>query len=174
MQGALFFGILFLIGLILWIRSGGRPLEGFEDAAALKPEMNPDGTPVIPLVSPRDQTLLKGEVKPFAEPSTALLAPPPGQLASVGTRPQSDPAMEKVSAGRIQSVLESLKGFFEREAPGLSQLGDPSVQLPMSTAKGDRGRLEDELAVLKRNPGLESSLSVEDVNAIVNIKTLKG
>lgn len=170
MQGILFFGILFVIGLVLWIRSGGRPLEGFEDgagaAAPPKPEMNPDGTPVIPLVSPRDQTLLKGEVKAFAEPSTALLAPPPGQLASVGTRPQSDPATEKASAGRIQSVLESLRGFFEREAPGLFKLGDPSVQLPMSTAKGDRGRLEDELAVLKRNPGLESSLTIEDVNGM--------
>jgi hypothetical protein len=166
MQGILFLGILLVIGIVLWIRSGGRPLEGFEDATVATPERNPDGTPVIPLLSPRDQTLLKGEVKPFAEPSTALLAAPPGQLASVGSRPQRDPAMETASAGRIQSVLESIKGFFDREAPGLSRLGDPSVQLPLSTAKGDRGRLEDELAVLKRNPGLESSLMVEDVNGM--------
>jgi hypothetical protein len=74
--------------------------------------------------------------------------------------------MEKAPAARIQSVLESIRGFFEREAPGLSRLGDPSVQLPLSTAKGDRGRLEDELAVLKRNPGLESSLTIEDVNGM--------
>ena len=160
MEGILFFGIIILIALILWKRGGSR--EGFQDAP-------PDGAspgPVIPLISPRDQTLLKGEVKPFAEPSTALLAPPPGQLASVGSRPASDPASEKATAGRIQSVLESLKGFFAREAPGLSKLGDPSVQLPLTTAKADRGRLEDELAVLKRNPGLESSLTVEDVNGM--------
>jgi hypothetical protein len=36
----------------------------------------------------------------------------------------------------------------------------------LTTAKGDRGRLEDELAVLKRNPGLESSMTVEDVNGV--------
>jgi hypothetical protein len=160
MEGILFFGIVILIAFILWKRGSGT--EGFQDTS-------PDGAspgPVIPLISPRDQTLLKGEVKPFAEPSTALLAPPPGQLASVGSRPASDPASEKATAGRIQSVLESLKGFFIREAPGLSKLGDPSVQLPLTTAKGDRGRLEDELAVLKRNPGLESSMTVEDINGV--------
>jgi hypothetical protein len=160
MEGILFFGIIILIAFILWKRGSGT--EGFQDVP-------PDGAspgPVIPLISPRDQTLLKGEVKPFAEPSTALLAPPPGQLASVGSRPATDPASEKATAGRIQSVLESLKGFFAREAPGLSKLGDPSVQLPLSTAKGDRGRLEDELAVLKRNPGLESSMTIEDINGV--------
>lgn len=164
MEGLLFLGILILIGIIVWKRSGGRPFEGFTDTPETPAGASPG--PTIPLISPRGQTLLQGEVKPFAEPSTALLAPPPGQTASVGTRPSSDPAMEKASAGRIQSVLESLQGFFTREAPGLSKLGDPSVQLPLSTAKADRARLEDEMAVLKRNPGLESSMTVEDVNGV--------
>jgi hypothetical protein len=164
MERVLFLGLLILIVAILWKRSGGRPWEGFTDTPETPAGASPG--PTIPLVSPRDQTLLKGEVKPFAEPSTALLAPPPGQIASVVSRPASDPVTEKAPAGRIQSVLESLIGFFTREAPGLSKIGDPSVQLPLSTAKGDRGRLEDEIAVLKRNPGLESSMTVEDVNGV--------
>ena len=160
MKGSLFFLVLLIIGFILW--NYGPKKEGFEGDAP----STPSGEPVIPLISPRAQTLLKGEVQPFAEPTTALLAPPPGQIASVGSRPAEDPASQKAPAGRIQSVSVSLEGFFIEEAPGLMKLGDASVQLPLSTARADKGRLKDELMVLKRNPGLESSLTQEDVDGI--------
>lgn len=103
---------------------------------------------------------------PFTENSAPLLSPPPGQTASVNSLPKEDPAMQKGSAGRIQSVYESLVGFFETDAPGLQKLGDASIQLPLSTSKSDLGRLNDELNVLKRNPGLESTLTTEDINGI--------
>ena len=122
--------------------------------------------PSIPLISPRYQTLTKGEVQPFAPPNTTLLAPPPGQSASVNSQPATDPALEKSKSGRIQSVYESMVGFFKADAPGLQKLGDPSIQLPLSTARSDTGRLKDEIAVLSRNPGLESNLTDEDVDAI--------
>jgi len=150
--------VVLVIILIAWnVNTKAAGTEGFQDAS---PGLN------IPLISPRQQTLMKGEVKDFAPPSTELLAPPPGQLASVNTRPAEDPAMEKSKLGRIQSVYESLQGFFDREEPGLSKMGDPSVQLPLTTARGDRARLRDELGVLKRNPGLNSSLTEEDLNGI--------
>ena len=120
----------------------------------------------IPLISPRYQTLVKGEVQDFAPPSATLLAPPPGQSASVNTKPDADPAMQKSSSGRIQSVQESLTGFFKTDAPGLQKLGEPSVQLPLSTARSDLQRLKDEMNVLSRNPGLESSLTSEDLDGI--------
>lgn len=95
-----------------------------------------------------------------------LLAPPPGQSASVNSQPAEDPALQKASAGRIQSGYESLTGFFETDAPGLQKMGDPSVQLALSTARSDRTRLSDEFAVLQRNPGIESTLTEDDVNSI--------
>jgi len=52
------------------------------------------------------------------------------------------------------------------EEPGLNRLGDPSVTLPLGTSRADRQRLEDELNVLNRNPGLQSSLTVKDLNEI--------
>jgi hypothetical protein len=143
------------ISIIVWLSSTS---EGFQDV------QNPQ--PSVPLISPRYQTLTKGEVQPFAPPNTTLLAPPPGQSASVNSQPASDPAMEKSNAGRIQSVYESMVGFFKTDAPGLQKIGDPSVQLPLSTARSDMGRLKDELGVLSRNPGLESSLTGEDVDSI--------
>ena len=166
MKGLLFFLVLLIIGGIVWSQRHSSIVEKFEGSPAGKGLETPSGEPVIPLISPRGQTLLKGEVQPFAEPSTALLAPPPGQIASVGTLPTEDPSNQKAPAGRIQSVSESLEGFFVAEAPGLMKLGDASVQLPLSTARADKGRLKDELMVLKRNPGLESSLTQEDVDGV--------
>ena len=154
MKGLLFFGMLLGIAFIAWYASK----EGFQDMP--NPELS------IPLISPRYQTLTTGAVKPFTEPSTALLAPPPGQTASINALPSEDPALQKASAQRIQSVYESLKGFFINEAPGLQKMGEPSIQLPLTTAVSDRGRLQDELNVLKRNPGLESNLTTEDVNGV--------
>jgi hypothetical protein len=52
------------------------------------------------------------------------------------------------------------------EAAGLNKLGDPSVTLPLGTARADRQRLEDEVNVLNRNPGLQSSLTLQDLNEI--------
>jgi hypothetical protein len=45
------------------------------------------------------------------------------------------------------------------EAPGLEKLSDPAVQLPLVTARGDLQRLTDEISVLKRNPGIDSSIT---------------
>jgi hypothetical protein len=159
MKGLLFFLVLLGIGLVFWTTYTN---EGFQDST---PEAaNPK--PVIPLISPRYQTLTSGDVQAFAPPSTTLLGPPPGQSASVNTQPASDPAMEKAKAGRIQSVYESLIGFFKTDAPGLQKIGDPSIQLPLATARSDQGRLKDEMTVLSRNPGLESNITDEDLDGI--------
>ena len=155
MEGILFFLVILGIALVAWNSSK----DGFQDMEAPKP--------TIPLISPRYQTLTKGEVMPFAPPSTTLLAPPPGQSASVNTQPATNPALEKTKSARIKSVYESMVGFFTTDAPGLQKLGDPSIQLPLSTARSDMGRLKDELAVLSRNPGLESNLTDSDVDAVL-------
>jgi hypothetical protein len=156
MKGLLFFLVLLGIAFVAWAVTSK---DGFQD-------MPPGPGLNIPLISPRYQTLTKGEVQPFAPPSTALLAPPPGQSASVNTQPAEDPAMQKATSGRIQSVFESLMGFFKTDAAGLQKIGDPSIQLPLSTARSDRTRLKDELDVLARNPGLESTLTGDDVDGI--------
>ena len=157
MKAIVFFISLIVILGIVWYKANIS--EGFDDFPP-----NPELT--IPIISPRSQTLASGEVKPFTEPSTALLAPPPGQQASVNALPAEDPAMQKGKESRVRGIYETMKGFFTTDAPGLQKLGDPTVQLPMSTARSDLRRLKDEVHVLKRNPGLESSLTDEDLNGI--------
>lgn len=170
MKGYLFFGVSLLIAFVVWNVYATKK-EGFQ-AGAGTAELG-DQPPAgafpgiqIPLLSPRQQTLQKGAVADFAPPTTNLLAAPPGQLASVNTFPAIDPEQQPVAATRIQSIYESLAGFFRREAPGLETLSDPSVSLPLTTARADRSRLGDELEVLKRNPGIRSTVTEEDMAGI--------
>ena len=156
MKGLLFFLILLGVAFLAWSINSK---DGFQDIPP-SVELN------VPLVSPRYKALTGGNVQPFAPPSTALLAPPPGESASVNTQPAEDPAMQKATSGRIENVFQSLMGFFKTDATGLEKIGDPSIQLPLTTARSDRIRLKDELNVLARNPGLESSLTSEDVDGI--------
>jgi hypothetical protein len=172
MKSFLFFLVLSGIILFAYLVSDKDGFQNMGTGANTTPEgdITPEGASPglnIPLISPRHQTLMNGAtVKPFTEPSTELLAPPPGQAASVNARPAENPALQKVSSGRLQSVFESLVGFFQNDAPHLQKMGDPAIQLPLNTAIADKGRVEDELAVISKNPGLNSTLTEEDVNGI--------
>jgi len=176
MKSFLFFLVAIGILVVLWYFSYtvGSSAEGFQDQAQDQAQAQGETPPPganpgmnIPLISPRQQTLGLGEeVNAFAPPSATLLAPPPGQTASVNTRPFEDPAMEKAGYGDVKQLQESMIGFLNNEAPGLQELGDPSIQLPLQTARSDKARLDDELAVLDRNPGLESSLTTQDLFGI--------
>ena len=168
MKGLLFFVILIGIGIVLWMTSQKDGFQDFQLPSAYEDTTPPGASPSlnVPVVSPKQQMFTQAAVQPFAPPSTALLAPPPGQSASVNTKPAEDPALQKASPGRIQSVYESMNGFFQTAEAGLQTLGDPSVQLPLTTARSDRIRLKDEMTVLARNPGLESTLTEEGLSGI--------
>ena len=148
MKRELFLILLVIIGILLWKYS--METEEFQDFVMPKP--NPQPSPVA-----------KGDPLPFAPPSTSLLAPPPGQTASVNSYPADDPAQQKANTKRIKGLLETLNGFIKREGPGLAELGDPAVKIPLQTAHADARRLNDELSVLERNPGVESTLSEMNV-----------
>jgi hypothetical protein len=156
---ALIFIILFLAVLYaIWYNS--KPKEGFQ-ASAEAPVVN------IPPAQPEVKALLgSGGPVAFTPPTTALLAPPPGQMASVNTFAYEDPSLEKAPLRRIQEVQANLKGFFANEANGLAKTSDPTVSLPLHTAKGDLQRLQDEVNVMARNPGIPSTLTQQDINEV--------
>jgi len=131
-----------------------QPQEGFKDVNVPSPQ-----PPVIALLG-------SGGPVPLAPSTTDLLTPPPGQTASVNSFAYEDPSLEKAPLQRIKVVLESLKAFFQYDAPGLSAMSDPVVVLPLGTAKSDLQRLKDEMDVMAKNPGLPSSLTQQDLNEI--------
>ncbi len=158
MKSLLFWSLLAVVVVIL-VYASHFSVDGFTIQYPT-PEL------VIPKVNPPRETLTAGDFKAYAPPSFTLLAPPPGGAASVNTLPYRDPALEKAPYARIRNLFETANGFTLNEAPKLSSESDPAVQLPLTTLRADIRRLGDEMQVLSRNPGIDSSLTQSDVDGI--------
>ena len=96
----------------------------------------------------------------------ALVGAPYGELASTAPQYYRDPENETASRERIITSTAQLRGFLSFEAPLMRGLSDPAVQLPLSQAKADLPRLEQELYFLQQNPGLQSKLKVIDLDTV--------
>jgi hypothetical protein len=96
----------------------------------------------------------------------ALVGSPYGEMASTSPQYYRDPETETASRERIITTTAQLRGFLSFEAPLMRGLSDPAVQLPMSQAKADLPRLEQELYFLQQNPGLQSQLRVLDLDTV--------
>ena len=110
---------------------------------------------------PAPQRLQTGDYSAYSPPSATLLTP--GGIASINSLPTTDPSLEKSSLHRIKEILETANGFVQVEAP---QMSDSSVQLPLTTLHADIRRMNDEVLVLQRNPGLTSTLTQHDLDEI--------
>jgi len=150
-----YFTTLFLIVVIVGFSFTVNKKESFENAVKFRqPE------------SPVPQKNVSDEVKPYTYQSDTLLSPSPGQIGSFNSLPYIDPSLEKAKYERILNIETTLQGFLNNEATSLTELSDPAIVLPLTTARSDLTRLRNELRVLKRNPGIDSSLTQEDVNEI--------
>ena len=163
MKGLLFFGFLLIV---LLVASYGLQKEGFvnpgSNASLLAPKV------IVPKVNPKPAPLEIGTPAPYLPPAEKDYGPAFGDIARINTLPYKDPSLEAAPYKRLAELLESLKGFFAFEAKGLEKRSDPQIQLPLTTARGDMQRLTDEVAVLKRNPGIGSALTqgqVDDIQA---------
>jgi len=116
--------------------------------------------------SPVKPTQVSDNLQAYTYPSDTLLSPSPGQIASFNSLPYIDPSLEKAKYQRILNVQTTLQGFLENEAKAIQEISDPSVVLPLTTARGDLTRLRNEVMVLQRNPGINSSLTQKDVDEI--------
>ena len=88
------------------------------------------------------------------------------QIAKNSPYPYQQPSLIRTTRARILSTLELLQGFLAFQAQEIENNSDPSIQLPLQTARSDFGRLNSEAAVLQRNPGLQSSLTELDMAEI--------
>ena len=150
----IFFWVLGIVIVVSVLYVSQFNIDGFQ------PKMN------IPVTNPPRESLTSGDFQAYAPPTFSLLAPPPGGVASVNALPRIDPSMEKSPYIRIKELLESANGFIQNEAPHMAEMSDPSVQLPLTTLKADIRRLNDEELVLQRNPGIESTLTQNDVDGM--------
>jgi hypothetical protein len=88
---------------------------------------------------------------------------PYAQTASVGSFPYKDPSELSANPKQLAALYEDVRSFLVFEGVSISDSSDPTVQLPLTQLRADSEKLEQELTVLKRNPGIESSLTQQNL-----------
>lgn len=99
---------------------------------------------------------------------------PQNNLADVNSLPYQDPAMAKGSTEMLRQLKQDMDGFSTFELEKMPDVSDPAVKLPITQFKGDYQRVKDELMVVNRTPGVQTSLSVQKINEMAaNLRFLQ-
>jgi hypothetical protein len=109
--------------------------------------------------------VLTGEIQPASLPGPLPVAPYQ-QIASMSPLPYQDTTQIKANRQQLMSLLEMLKGFLAFEAQQLSERSDPTIQLPLQTARSDFQELQSQVSVLNRNPGIQPTITMKHMNDI--------
>lgn len=88
------------------------------------------------------------------------------QIAATSPLPYQDTTMIKANQKQVVSLLEMLKGFLGFEAQELEDKSDPTIQLPLTTARSDVHTLQMNVDVMERNPGVPSTITLKQLNEI--------
>jgi hypothetical protein len=121
----------------------------------------PTQLPVSEALETRDVTGVLPSELPGPLPTAPYQA-----IARNAPYPYQEPGLIKTTRARILEVLERLKGFLAFQAQEIEERSDPSIQLPLMTARSDFKRLEAEANVLQRNPGIQPDLTDLQMNEI--------
>jgi hypothetical protein len=114
-----------------------------------------------------------GEPKGLTDIGDLPAAPIVG-LAETNSRPFQDPALSKATEAQLNELRKDMDGFAAFELPGLDDKSDPAVKLPLTRFKGDYQRIKDETLTLARNPGIQSQLTLDDLQGIAaNLRFLQ-
>jgi len=147
-------------GIVFWIISSTHLLDftkdGFEDLLT-----SPISEPIIP------KGLVPTSIKMDAMPNPAALNKLPfgpyAQMASTGSYQYKDPATLPAGLSQMKKVNEDLRSFLVFEGVSLSDTSDPTVQLPLTQLRADSQKLQAEISVLDKNPGIDSQLTQQDL-----------
>jgi len=91
----------------------------------------------------------------------------PYQQIAVGSPlPYQDTSLIKANRQQLINMLEMIKGFLAFEAQEISERSDPTIQLPLQTARTDFHVLQAEVEVLNRNPGIQPNITLSHLNEI--------
>jgi len=155
--------LLLLLGLIAWILNSTHLLdstkEGFEDLLS-----SPISEPIIP----KGLVQAKGDTEAMPNPAIPNQLPfgPYAQMASVGSFQYQDPAMMSASLVQMKKINEDLRAFLAFEGVNLANSSDPTVSLPLTQLRADARKLQDEVTVLDKNPGVQSQLTQQSLAEI--------
>ena len=148
--------IFLIIGIIAFIIKSTHLLdgsEGFQDVQK--------SDPVIP--SGLESVKLETKTQPNPSIPGTLPFAPYGQTASVGSYQYQDPAQLPANLEQMKRLYEDIRSFLVFEGTSVSNSSDPTVSLPLSQLRADSRRLQQEAAVLDKNPGIQSSLTQQEL-----------
>ena len=143
---------LFLALVVIAVKST-HLLDGFEDI--------PQVDPII--AKGIKEARLDIQVQPNSSAPGTLPAGPYAQTASVGSYQYQDPAQLPAELTQMQNLYEDMKAFLVFEGPSIGNSSDPTVSLPLTQIQADSRKLQQEISVLERNPGIQSSLNQQEL-----------
>jgi len=155
--------IVLLIGIIAWVLNSTNVLdfskEGFENLLS-----SPISEPIIPkgLVPAKTDT----EAMPNPSIPNDLPFGPYAQMASVGSFQYQDPAMMPAELNQMKKLNEDLRSFLIFEGVNLANSSDPTVSLPLTQLRADARKLQEEVTVLDKNPGVQAQLTQQSLAEI--------
>lgn len=162
-----FLALLFGLVVIYFFTSSSK--EGFDTFST--PPSHKVNIPVniIPpsVAPPPARSINDSNVKPADLPGQLPVAPYE-QIAAMSPLPYQDTTLIKANRQQLIEMLELLKGFLAFEAQEISERSDPTIQLPLNTARGDFHMLQSEVDVLNRNPGLQPNVTLSHLNDIAS------
>jgi hypothetical protein len=152
-----------------------KPKEGFQTLMGMEQTSMNEGTPEalytkLPIKQPTNVVGIAeagvGNIQPSPPPASDLPTAPIDQRAKETPSPYINPVVEPAKYIQILGVKEDLQAFFGFQAFVLEERNDPSIQLPMTRARGDMGELIAVQSVMERNPGLQSRITNKQLDDI--------
>ena len=166
-RALLFFAtLLFLAGILYFFPTTEgfkcAPMESLEQKFVESTERNTERKALKPELA----QLGIGLIDPMPAPPTDLPIARIEERAKGAPLPYRNPSSEPAKYIRIKGMLDNLNAFISFQAPVLGDQCDPSIQLPLSTARADAIRLQNMVSVLDRNPGMESKITNDQISGI--------
>lgn len=164
-----FLALLFVLTVIYLFTKSSKLNEGFNPVNTSPSHVVNIPVNVIPpaIPPPPARSIDDSNVKPSDLPGSLPVAPYE-QIAAMSPLPYQDTTLIKANRQQLVSMLELLKGFLAFEAQELSERSDPSIQLPLNTARSDFHTLQAEVEVLNRNPGLQPRMTLSHLNEVAS------
>ena len=160
------YAFILLLSIIAIVYVASQDSEGFKTLHKpniIPPAVCPPGTSSFPAKGEQDRSINLDAVKPFTMPGELPIAGY-SQIAASSPLPYQDTTLIKASRQQLGSLLEMLKGFMAFEAQELADKSDPSIQLPLQNAKSDLHVVQREVDVMNRSPGIQSTLTLTNLN----------
>jgi len=162
-----FLALLFVLMVIYFFTSINGVSEGFNPVNTSPSHKVNIPINIIPpaIPAPPVRNIDDSNVKPSDLPGQLPIAPYE-QIATMSPLPYQDTTLIKANRQQLIDTLELLKGFLAFEAQEISERSDPTIQLPLNTARGDFHTLQSEVEVLNRNPGLQPTITLSHLSEI--------